>query len=235
MAVGFDDHAVLVVTMLGGGEPGGAVLFEDVAAFAQVGDGLVDFAIVVQAVLVEPHVEVDAEVLHGLLDLVEHHRDRTLAEFLTLFGIAFAQRFAVLVGAAVDARQSEDVDAVRLGFVDDALRDLIDVGALVAVDRCGFAVCGGDEGLGETVDLLAVIVEVVFTYDLGAVGFEHAGHGVADCGPTGAADMDRTGRVGGDEFEVQGFAAEMIVLAVGAASFEHGIHHGCPRTGCRPP
>ena len=43
--------------------------------------------------------------------------------------------------------------------------------------------------------------------------------------------MDRTGRVGGDELEVQGFATEMIVLAVGAASFEHGIHHGCGGSG----
>ena len=91
--------------------------------------------------------------------------------------------------------------------------------------------CGGHEGLGETVDLLAVIVEVVFAHHFGAVGFKHAGHGVSDCGPTGAADMDRTGRVGGDELEVQGFAAKMIVLAVGAASFEHGIHHGCGGSG----
>ena len=230
VAVGLDDHAVLVVTVLGGLEPGGAVLFEDVAAGAQVGDGLVDLAVGVQAVLMEPHVEVDAEVLHGLLNLVEHHRYGTLAEFLALLGIALAERFAVLVHATVDARQVQDVDAVGLGFVDDALGDLVDVGALVAVDRGFLAVGRGDERLGEAVDLLAVVVEVVFAHHLGAVGLKHAGHGIADGRPAGAADVDRAGRIGGYEFEVQGLAGQVVVLAVVAAGFEHGVHH-CGR-GC---
>ena len=212
--------------MLGGFEPGGAVLFVDVAAFAQVGDGLVDLAVRVQAVLVEPHVEVHAEVLHGSADFVEHHRHCALAEFLTLFGVTFAERFALVVLAAVDARQIEDVDAVGLGFIDDALRDFIDIGTLVAVDRGLFAVGGRHEGFGETVNLLAMVIEVVFAHDLGAIGFEHAGHGVADGGPASAADMDGAGRVGGDEFEIQGLTAEMVVLAVGVAGFKHGIDHG---------
>ncbi len=174
----------------------------------------------------EPHVEVDAEVLHGLLDLVEHHRHGALAEFLALFGVTLAERVAVLVGAAVDARHVQDVDAVGLGFLDDALGDLIDVRALVAVDRGFLAVRRGDEGLGEAVDLLAVVVEVVFAHHLGAVGLEHARHGVADGRPAGAADVDRSGRVGGDEFEVQRLAGKMVVPAVLRALCEHGVDDG---------
>lgn len=71
-----------------------------------------------------------------------------------------------------------------------------------------------------------MVIEVVFAHDLGAIGFEHAGHGVADGGPASAADMDGACRVGGDEFEIQSLTAEMVVLAVGVACFKHGIDHG---------
>ena len=104
VAVGFDDDAVFVVTVLRRFEPRGAVLFVDVAACAQVVDRLLDLAVFVQAVLVEPDVERDAEFLHRMADLVEHHRHGALAELLSLRGVAFAERLAFLVGAAVDAR-----------------------------------------------------------------------------------------------------------------------------------
>ena len=38
-----------------------------------------------------------------MADLVEHHRHGALAELLALRGVAFAERLALLVGAAVDA------------------------------------------------------------------------------------------------------------------------------------
>ena len=136
--------------------------------------------------------------------------------------------------------QCGQVHAVGLGFGLNTGGDLVDVGTLVAVARGFGLVAGltqviglgpsGDQRLGEAVDLLAVVVEVVFAHHLGAVGLKHAGHGVADGRPTGAADVDRAGRVGGYEFEVQGLAGQVVVLAVVAAGFEHGVHH-CGR-GC---
>ena len=84
---------------------------------------------------------------------------------------------------------------------------------------------GCDQGLCETVDLLAVIVEVVFAHNLGAVGLQHAGHRVADGGPTGAADVNRAGRVGGDELQVERLAAEVRVLAVACAIGQHLVDH----------
>lgn len=130
------------------------------------------------------------------------------------------------VGAAVDARQIEDVDAVGVRFGDHSARDLVDVGALVAVDRRRLAVGGRDERLGEAVDLLAVVVEVVFAHDFGTVRLEHAGHRVAHGRPACAADVDRAGRVGGDEFKIECFAAQVLVLAEVRSVGEHLVHHG---------
>ena len=233
VAVGLDNHTILVVTMLGGFEPGCAILFVNVAAFTQIGDRLVDFAIGIQAVLMEPHVEIHTEILHGFADFVEHHRHCTLAEFLTLFGIALTQRIVIVVNATVDARQVENRNTVGICLIDDATCDLIDISALVTVDRGFLTVGGRDQRLGETVDLLAVIVEIVFAHHLGAVRLKHAGHGVADRGPTGAADMDRTGRIGGHEFKIQGLAGKMVVLAVVRTLVKHSVNHGCGGRGIK--
>ena len=233
IAVGFDDDAVLVVAVFRRCEPCGAVLFVDVAACAQVGDRLLDLAVFVQAVLVEPDVKLDAELLHRMADFVEHHRHGALAELFALRGVAFAERLAFLVGATVDARQIEDVYAVGVRFDNHAARDLVDVGALVAVDGRGFAVGGGDERLGEAVDLLAVVVEIVFAHDFGAVRLKYAGHRITDGRPTRAADVDRAGRVGGNEFEIECFAAQVLVPAEVRAIGEHLIHHGCGGRGVK--
>ena len=65
LAVGADDDAVAVVAELGGAQPDGAVLLEDVAQLAEALDGALDRARLVQVVLVEVHVEVDAEARAG--------------------------------------------------------------------------------------------------------------------------------------------------------------------------
>ena len=226
VAVGFDDDAVLVVAVVGGGEPGGAVLLVDVAAFTQIGDCALDLAVLVQAVLMEPDVEAHAEVLHRLADLGEHHRHGALAELLALRRVALAERVAVGVHAAVHARQAQHVHAVGLGLVDHTLGDLVDVCALVPVGRAFLAVGGGHQGLGEAVDLFAVVVEVVFAHHRGAVGFQHAGHRIADGGPAGAADVDRSGGVGGDELQVQRLAAQMTVPAERGTLGQDLVHHG---------
>ena len=78
LAVGLDDDAVLVVAELGRAQPGRAVGLEDVAERAQSVDRALDGAGLVQVVLVEVDVEVDAEVVQARLDLAEHevHPDR---------------------------------------------------------------------------------------------------------------------------------------------------------------
>lgn len=61
-----------------------------------------------------------------------------LRKFLTLFGIALTQRIAIVVNATVDARQVENRNTVGFCLIDDATCDLIDISALVTVDR-GFS------------------------------------------------------------------------------------------------
>lgn len=136
--------------MLGGLEPSCAILFVNIATFAQISDRLVDFTIGIQAVLMEPYVEVHTEILHGFADFFEHHRYRTLAELLTLFGIALTQRIAIVVNATVDARQVENRNTVGICLIDNATRDLIDISTLVAVDRGFLTVSGRNQRLSET-------------------------------------------------------------------------------------
>ena len=72
LAVGFDDDAVLVVAELRRGQPRRAVALVHVAERAQSGHRPVDGPRVVQVVLVEVDIEVDAELVQARLDLVEH-------------------------------------------------------------------------------------------------------------------------------------------------------------------
>ena len=90
-----------------------------------------------------------------------------------------------------------------------------------------------------------MVVEVVFAHHLGTVGLQHTGHGVAHRGPTGAADVNRTSGVGGNELEVQGLAAQMGVAAVlvdlvqvlvaidRRGRGKHSVHHGGGRGGIK--
>ncbi len=107
LAVGLDDHPVLVVAVLLGADPQRTVLLVGVAHLGEPLDGPVDGTGLVQVVLVEVDVEVHAEVVQGLLDLVEHHVDADGAEDL----------LRLVVG------QVEDVGPLR----DDRVRDLADV------------------------------------------------------------------------------------------------------------
>ena len=75
LAVGLDDHPVLVVAELLGAQPERAVLLVGVAQLGEPLDGALDGADSVQVVLVEVDVEVDAEVVQALLDLGEHQLD----------------------------------------------------------------------------------------------------------------------------------------------------------------
>ena len=82
VAVGLDDHPVLVVAEVRGAQPRRAVGLEDVAQLAQAGDGALDRPGLVEGVLVEVHVEVDPEVVQRRLDLAEHQLDAACAEDL---------------------------------------------------------------------------------------------------------------------------------------------------------
>ncbi len=87
LAVRADHHAVLVVTEVRGAQPDRAAVVVDVALFAEPRDGVLDRAGVVEFLLGEVDVEVDAELGEGALDVVQ----------------------LGLVGRAADHRQRRDV------------------------------------------------------------------------------------------------------------------------------
>ena len=194
LAVGPDDDPVLVVAVLLGAQPERAVLLVGVAELGEPVDRLLHGAALVQVVLVEVDVEVDAEVVQRGLDLVEHQLDADAAEDL----------LRLVLG------QVEGVGAL----LEDVLDDLGDVGAAVAVLGGRLAAGAGQQGPGEPVDLGAVVVEVVLPGDLGPGELEDPAERVTHGGPAGAADVQRAGRVGGDELEVDLLAGEGVVAAV---------------------
>ena len=165
VAVALDDDPVLVVAELGGAQPERAVLLEHPAGRLQPVDGALDGAGLVQVVLVEEHVELDAEVAQRRLDLLEHALHAVGAE--DLLRVVLLQRV-------------RDVGQHRL-------RDLADVGAAVAVLRCRLALRDRQQRPREAVDLRAVVVEVVLAGDLRAARLEQPGERVADGGPAHAA------------------------------------------------
>ena len=200
LAVALDDDAVLVVAKVGGAQPDCAVLLVDAAGLAKFGDGLLDPAGAVHRVFVGVDVEVGAEVVQRLLDVGEHQVDADGAERLAHLVVGQAQRVGLL---------GEHLSG-----------DLLDVVAGVAVVRRGFAFGGGDQRVGEPVDLGAVVVEVVLAHDVCALRGEQASERVADGGPPGAADVDGSGRVGGDELEVDVLALERVRVAVVEAGID---------------
>ena len=204
VAVALDDDAVLVVAVFRCAQPGCAVLLVNGAVVAQFGDRLLDPAAGVHRVFVGVDVEVGAELVQGLFDVGEHQVHADGAEGLAL----------------VLGREAERVRR----FGQHVGGDVVDVGTGVAVLRGGLSVGGGDQGVGEPVDLSAVVVEVVLAHHLAALGGQQTAQRVADGGPPGAADVDRSGGVGRDELEVNVAPGEQLGVAVGRSGVQHVGH-----------
>ena len=187
LPVGLDEDAVLVVAVVGGAQPHGAVGVEDLSPFAQDLDGAGHGARGVERVLVEEHVELGAEVAQALLDLVEHEVDAARAEGLD--GLLLGQRHRVRL------TRGPRVRADLLGDVRDVLPAVPVLGSLVAHGACV-------EGTREAVDLGAVVVEVVLARHLRPRGHHEAGEGVPHGGPAGTTQVDGPRGVRRDVLEV---------------------------------
>ena len=101
--------------------------------------------------------------------------------------------------------------------------DIGNVITRVAVLRCGLALGRGDQRPGEPVDLGSVVVEVVLPDHPGALAAQQPAQCVADRRPAGAADVDGTGGVRGDEFEVDVLAREVVGVAVAGTRGHHVV------------
>ena len=200
----FDDDPVLVVAVVGAAEPPGTVTEVQVAVFFELVDGAVDGAGFKEGILVEVHIEVDTEFMESSLDVIEHEFNTEGAEGFAHVGFGLLE---------------------HPGFLGHNIGgNFGDVVPTVAVFGDGLAFGGGDEGVGEPVDLAAVIVEIIFAGHVGAAGGEDSAEGVAHGGPPGAAQVDGSGRVGGNEFQVDAFPAVEAVVPIGSAGGEDVGH-----------
>ena len=194
-----DQHVVLGLPELRGGEPDRALALDDVALLAQQREhAVVGAALDLQRALGEPAVVAHAHRLEVLADLLDHEPDALVAEA----GVGLLARGA-----------QEGVAVVAL----DALGDLADVLAGVAVLRdLGVAaedlLVAGVEGAREDRDLLAGVVDVVLLLHLVPGRAQHGGERGADGGAAPVADVDRPGRVGGDVLDLRLAAAAEVEL-----------------------
>ncbi len=198
--VGADQHAVLVVPGVGRAQEQRPVLLVALPALGEDLERGVDRAVPpvhgsVQRLLREPLVELRAEGLERRPLLGDHQRD-------------------ALGGDLVDRAG---------GRVGDLRRDLGDVVALVAVLRWLLAARAGLQRRAEQLDLVAEVVDVVLAVDPVAVEGQQVGQRRPERRPAGPADVDRAGRVVGDELQVDrlggllgaGRATPGVVLARG--------------------
>ena len=206
-----DHHAVLVIAEVGGAQPDRAAVVEHVALFAQAGDGVFDRAGVVELLLGEVDIKVDAKLGQRLLDVV-HLR---------------------LVRGAPDHRQGrhfgEFADVRVLG--EHLVAEVRDVLARVAALGHVPAVQPGEHGVREHVHLGAGVVDVVLGRDVGTGGPEDAGDRVAEGGPAGVADVQRAGGVGRDELHVDHVPGERGVGAVGGTGLDDRLGEGTGGSG----
>ena len=200
VTVRLDDHAILVVAVVGGAHPPCAVSLEELTVLAHSVEQGVHLAAFEHGVLVEEHVEVGAECRQGLLDLIEHQVSTDFAE--NLFGVLSLKRVGALSQNLV-----LNVNNVR---------------ASVAVLGGLLAASSGNQGAHETVNLSAVVVEVVFTHDVSAFSLKDAGERITDGSPAGATQVDGAGGVRGDELKVDGLAGELVAAAVCFTSLNDG-------------
>src|SRR5690606_27169154 len=167
-----------------GVEPDGAVLLPHEAALAQLLDGLLDGLALLDRRLAEPLVEVDVDGLE--LDLDEPQD--------VLGGPA--PGLLDVLGAVVGAGQA------------------LDEAARVAALGQRPARPAGQDGLAEAADLPAGVVHVVLAGDLVAAALAQPAERVAVGGAPAVAGVDRPGRVGRDELDLDSLAVAEVVAGV---------------------
>ena len=174
-AVGPDQHPVLVVAEGRRAQPEGLVAAVGVAGLVELGEGRLDLAAAVEVALGEPGVEADAEAVEGAAHVLEDQLDAAAADRLEIV-------------------RSDPLAGDLLAQPDHVVAAVAVLGRLLA------AHAGGDRG-GEAFDLATGVVDVELALHLVPRRLQQADQGVAVGGVAAAADVQRPGRVGGDELD----------------------------------
>ena len=175
-AVRAHQHAVARVAEVGGAQPSRVVLVVDHAALLERAQHVGHLVALVQRALREPRVEVHADATEIVAQAIDDVPHTPLARVV---GRHVVTQLLVQLG----------------GHVDEVL-------PLVAVFRRCLAAVPGVQRVAEGRQLIAGVVQVVLAVHDRALRREQVGDRVAHCHPAPAARVQRSGRVGGDELEV---------------------------------
>ena len=201
LAVGADDDPVLVVAEVGGAEPDRTVLLIDVAALTKPLDRPIHPAFRMEARLTGPDIEPDAQGRQAALDSLAYAAGRPMTDD--------AIRVGVEAGVGVRLGRTRPDVLRKLGH---EIRDVI---ALVAILGHGHTAPQGRDGRAKVADLPTGIVEVVLAGDLLPARLQDSTEQVADeCAPR-VADVQRAGRVGRHELDIDRARPDRRHLAPG--------------------
>ena len=177
------------------------------AVLAKPLDRAVHPAFAVQPALAGPHVEAHPERGERLLDPAPNPLGRPAPDH---------------VGCVTRLRLGLDVRR-------QLAREVVHVVAVVPVLRDGFAAADRDHARPEVAHLHPEVVEVVLARDGLPTGLEQPAEQVADERPTRVADMQRPGRVGRHELDVDSAWANRRDRAPGLGRGEHRIEQPLER------
>ena len=244
VAVGLLDDTVLVVAELGRLEPQGAVIGGvEITHLVELVVGALDRrgagpVLLVHGTLGHPHVEVAADVVAGVLHVLEHllvaaltEGEHTLGRVgvdpLVAVGLPEGSGLIDDVGATVGIGTEVGGELVHVGMRVEVLIGLVldvvvavlgeevargvDVAALLGHDVGKLHVALGD-GIAKRVHLVAVVVDPELALDLVAGVLHDVAHGVAERSPAAVADVHRADGVGGNELDLSLDAAAHVGL-----------------------
>ena len=196
-------------------QPQRAAFLVGVAVRDQFAHGLLDLAVRIQRGLEEVGVEGHAERLEIEILFAAQPGHREVADRLEIVDVA--------------APTTSTPSACTALAVEVGARDVLDVVAAIAVGGPGRrlrldAARARLHRQREVGDLHAGVVVVELAHDAPAVRVEHARDRVADRRGAAVADVQRTGRIGGDELDAGGAPGAGVAAPVGGALLEHAGH-----------
>ncbi len=208
-----DHHTVLLISELGGSEPGSAVLLVDEAGLSQLPHRLVHETVGVEGGLQEVLVEVHPEVAQITILLRPQELDGERADLVERLGRVVRE---VLVADLVDER----------------LRNLGHVAASIAVDRQRLVVpeelpVARTHAQRQQLHLSARVVVVVLPMDVPAGPIEERGDRVTQRGLPSVAQVERPGGVGRHELDHDRAAFADVAPPVGGVGLENVVEHRC--------
>src|SRR5690606_26594786 len=212
---GFAHDAVFVVTEIGGAQPQRATLFIGVTVSDQTLDGVFHFAIAVQRGFEEIDIEIDGEgfqIQILLTTQIGHGEMPDGVQIISVFSASVA-----LVG-----RLNRVAIHIAVGQLNDVIAAVAIFGPAGVVRGQTFAARLYRQR--QIVNLRAGIVVIKFTGYIPTGGFQQTTDTVAHRSTTAVTNVQRAGRVGGDEFHLPFAAGAVVVAAVLLPLLQYCLH-----------